>query len=226
MVRLWPRSPPPHKSREGELRESNSRPRVIEIPPSEADRVTEVLCDAFHDYPVMRYVIDDHGPGYPDRLRTLISFFVMARALRGEPLLGVWAGGELGAVATVSFPAAGDAPQELAQIRDGVWNELGTGARGRYEACGLVWGPLDQVDGEHIHLNMIGVRAQARGLGLARLLLDRVHRISVETEGSKGVTLTTEDSVNVPFYERMGYEVVGRAEIYPGLESWGMFRRD
>ena len=120
----------------------------------------------------MRYVIDDHGPGYSDRLRTLISFFVMARALRGEPLLGVRAGGELGAVATVSSRSNGEAPQELAQKRD------------------------------------------------------RVHRISVGNGGSTGVPLTTEDSINVPFYERMGYEIVGRAEIAPGLQSWGMFRRD
>ena len=82
------------------------------------------------------------------------------------------------------------------------------------------------VDVPHVHLNMIGVRTGHQGKGLSRALLDAVHRISTETEGSQGVTLTTETAANVPFYEYMGYEVIDHARIAPGLETWAMFRRD
>jgi hypothetical protein len=50
---------------------------------SETGQVVDVLCDAFHDYPVMRYVIGPAGADYERHLRTLIAFFVQARQTRG-----------------------------------------------------------------------------------------------------------------------------------------------
>jgi len=50
------------------------------IPPVQSDAVLDVLCDAFFDYPVMRYVLGDR-PEYPRRLRTVIGLFVA----RGSP---------------------------------------------------------------------------------------------------------------------------------------------
>jgi GNAT superfamily N-acetyltransferase len=188
-------------------------------------QVVDVLCDAFHDYPVMRLVLGaTSGPSDP-RLRRLIEFFVMARALRDEPMLGVSAGGALAAAAIASYPDRSVHPRELDTLREAVWRELGSAERGRYDGCGRVWQSL-AVDVPHIHLNMIGVRGSAQGKGLARLLLDRVHRLSRETPGSIGVTLTTEDPANVPLYQRVGYEIVGQARLAPDVETWSFFRRD
>jgi ribosomal protein S18 acetylase RimI-like enzyme len=213
---------------------------VVRVPSLEAHRVVDVLAEAFFDYPVMRFVLSDAGEDYPHRLRTLVGFFVMARAFRDEPLLGVPlhgggeadrneasdSGGALAAAATVSLLDGRPSPPELAEMRERVWGQLGEGARARYESCGHSWAPLEEVGHRHIHLNMIGVRDRARGLGLARRLIDRVHEISRATPGSKGVTLTTEDPANVRIYERLGYHVVGHVRIAPELESWGMFRLD
>ncbi|MFW6201136.1 MAG: hypothetical protein ACOC8B_01040, partial [Gemmatimonadota bacterium] len=85
--------------------------------------VVDVLCDAFEDYPVMRYVLD--SPDEPDeryrrRLRTLIHFFVMARVLRDEALLGIDAGGGLGAAATISYSWTAGSPPELGELREAV----------------------------------------------------------------------------------------------------------
>ncbi len=213
---------------------------VVRVPSLEAHRVVDVLVDAFFDYPVMRFVLSDAGESYPQRLRTLVGFFVMARAFREEPLLGVplgdageagatgdsGSGSALAAAATVSLLDGSPSPPELAEMRDRVWGQLGTGARSRYERCGASWAPMEEVGHGHIHLNMIGVRDRARGRGLARRLIDQVHAISRSTPGSEGVTLTTEDPSNVRIYERLGYHVVGHVRIAPELESWGMFRLD
>jgi len=43
------------------------------ISPDRLDEIVDVLCDAFHDYPVMRYLV---GPGHADydvRLQRLLS---------------------------------------------------------------------------------------------------------------------------------------------------------
>jgi hypothetical protein len=40
------------------------------------------------------------------------------------------------------------------------------------------------------------------------------------------VTLTTELPGNVQLYQHCGYEIVGRVDVAPGLETWGMYRRN
>jgi len=197
---------------------------IRRVPTAEVGSVIDVMCEAFADYPVMRFVIGSEAEDYPRRLQRLVGFFVMARALRNEPLLAAVRADEALAAATVSFPG-GDSPPELAGLREEVWRALGADARERYEACGEAWAPLG-VEVPHVHLNMIGVRPRFRGRGLARRLLEAVQDLSRATSGSQGVTLTTESQGNVTFYERAGYEVVGYVRVAPGLESWGMFRRN
>jgi GNAT superfamily N-acetyltransferase len=198
---------------------------AVTLSRDDVPQIVHVLCDAFHDYPVMRLVLGTTAGPSDSRLRRLIAFFVMARALRDEPMLGVYSGSTLAAAAIASYPDRPVHPPELDTLREAVWRELGSAERERYEACGRVWQSL-AVDVPHIHLNMIGVRGSAQGRGLGRLLLDRVHRLSGETPGSMGVTLTTEDPANVPLYERAGYEIVGHAPLAPDVETWSFFRPD
>lgn len=185
--------------------------------------VVDVLCNAFHDYPVMRYVIGPVGGDYDRHLRTLTNFFVMARVWREEPILGIFDGEELVAAATLTLPGKRQPPAALAQLREAVWRELGEAARLRYEAFGQATRKFD-MNPPHYHLNMIGVRRSHAGRGLARLLIDAVHGISQSDPASHGVTLTTEEPSNVSLYQHFGYEIVGHARIDAQLETWGFFR--
>jgi len=195
---------------------------VARLADSDVPDVVDVFSEAFRDYPVMRFILG--GDASPARLRPLIQFFVSARSLRGEPLLGVVENERLVAAATVSFPSNVASPHALAIAREAVWERLGAGPRDRYETCGRVWKTFVAPE-PHIHLNMIGVRPSSQGRGYARLLLDHVHGMSRDSPGSEGVTLTTEDPKNVAFYERAGYEITGHARVTPELETWGFFRR-
>ena len=198
---------------------------VLRLGEEHVPEVTRVLCEAFYDYPVMRYVIGGDQDDYERRLSTLVNFFVMARVLRNEELLGTMNGKDLVATALVSYPSRGKAPLELMTLRDEVWDELGPESRSRYEAFGSACAPFE-VQVPHIHLNMIGVGRAAQGTGLARKLIDHVHLMSRENASSQGVTLTTEDPANVPLYEHFGYKVVGHARLAPEFETWGFFRPD
>lgn len=194
---------------------------VVRLGPDHEALIVDVLVDAFGAYPVIRHVLgDDHGP---DRVRALVRFFVTARFIKGEPAFGVRVGAALAGVALVSFPVRRAPPTALGSARDAVWQELGEGPRARYEACGAVWARL-LPEGMRVHLNMLGVRGDHRGRGLARGLLDAVHGLAAEVPGCVGVSLTTEDPCNVPLYEHVGYAVVGRSEIAPGIETWVMNR--
>lgn len=196
---------------------------VVRLGASAVPDIVDVYCDAFRDYPVMRFVLSDDG-SYAERLPVLIHLFVAARAIREEPLLGIVRNDRLVAAATVSFPTDQAGPTELEAVREATWRELGAEARARYEACGEVWKTFAMPE-RHTHLNMIGVRRSAQGQGHARRLLDHVHGMSERSPGSEGVTLTTEARENVAFYQRAGYEIIGHARVSTDLETWGFFRR-
>jgi GNAT superfamily N-acetyltransferase len=184
---------------------------------------TTALCEAFADYPVMRYVLGDVGD-YAGRLRTLIGFFVAARVLRRDAILAISAGSELGGVALCTLPGLAS-PPALQEIREKTWAALGADARGRYDQCVRAWEPLAVAE-PNIHVNMLAVPPRFQGRGLGRALLDRVHAMSGEHPDSRGVTLTTESPANVGFYQHLGYHIVGHGRIAPGLETWGFFRPD
>jgi ribosomal protein S18 acetylase RimI-like enzyme len=200
-----------------------TRGELRQLGPEAAPRVEDVLCEAFRDYPVMRFVLGEGPAGYDERLRTLVNVFVMARALRREPFFVVEAeGGRLLGATTVSFPS-GEDPPAVAELREHGWAVLGNGARQRYGQCVAAWRTLD-VDRPQVHVNMIGVRRDCRGRGLSRDMLERVHALSRDTPGSEGITLTTEHAGNVALYRHLGYEVIGQAAIAPGIETWSFFR--
>lgn len=203
----------------------NEMSAVLTLSPSDTAEVVDVLHESFFDYPVMRFVLGDERPEYDRHLRTLVNFFVMARVLRDETLLGIRADGSLVGVALVSRPGGPRPPQELYELRDAVWSELGSDAESRYTAFGDACAPF-QLDAPHLHLNMIGVRRDAQGTGLSRTLIDAVQALSLTDPESAGVTLTTEDPRNVSLYEHFGYEIVGQATVSPMLTTWGFFRPD
>lgn len=200
------------------------RNRVEVLSRDDVAEAVSVLRESFFDYPVMRFVLGSEKD-YPTRLEKLITFFVMARVLRNEVVLGVRAPSGLTATALVSYPGGGPSPPVLGALRAATWATLGNAARSRYEAFGAATSRF-AVEPDHIHLNMIGVRPSAQGRGLGRAVLGAVHDLSASDASSTGVTLTTELESNVPLYERFGYEILGSAKVESAFTTWAMFRRD
>ncbi len=192
--------------------------------PQDLDQTVAILCEAFRDYPVMRFVLQDSAD-YDADLRTLVHFFASVRFHREEVLLGTPSEGALAGVALLSYPGRGEAPPETAALREETWARVGNGARARYETFGAAAGSIE-VGRPHIHLNMIGVVDGARGTGLGRRLLQAVHAMSARDPDSEGVSLSTENPGNVPLYRHFGYEVLGEADVAGAFTTWVMFRPD
>jgi len=201
------------------------------VTPLSFDNVVEVVSvftDAFHDYPVMRYVLGPDAPGggapYNVRLHRLFQLFVSGRAYRNEPMLGIRDGtGRLVGAVAMSLPDAQDPPPAFIALRESIWAELGGDARARYDAYASAAGFFSKAPRHH-HLNMIGVRRSQQRTGLARALLGAVHDLAEADANSAGVSLTTERPENVTLYEYFGYRVDGHARVTSELETWGLFR--
>jgi hypothetical protein len=68
-----------------------------------AGEVLGPLCEAFGDYPVMRHVLGSEGD-FAARLRTLVGFFLVARTLRGDPIMAAYDGDRISGVAVCTLP--------------------------------------------------------------------------------------------------------------------------
>jgi ribosomal protein S18 acetylase RimI-like enzyme len=188
------------------------------------DECVAVLGEAFAEDATLRFVIGEAGGAFRARLRSLVGFFVSARLLRGEPILGIRHGPDLVGAALVAYPWL-ESPRSLGERRSAVWAELGPGARARYEAMNRATAPFDP-GRPHIHLNMLGVLRPFRGAGLGRRLLDATQGLSRGLAASEGVALVSEGAANARYYRRLGFEEIGRAGVVPGLEIRGFFRGD
>jgi GNAT superfamily N-acetyltransferase len=197
--------------------------RIDVLGPGDTPAILDVFCDAFADYPVMRYVLGPDG-NTPSRLRQLIGYFVLRRVRLGGPLFGARMGdGTLAGVATMTVPIESVAPPDLLAARDRVFDALGQECRARHDAyarAATLFGSI----GPHHHLNMLGVRHAWHGKGVGRLLLNAVADLATADARSSGVSLTTETSENVKLYEHCGYEVVGEARVADSFQTWGLFR--
>jgi len=180
--------------------------------------ITDVLCEAFYNYPVMKYVLGEKK-NYDTRLRKLVTFFISARALRNEPLLGIYdSDNKLVAVAMITLSGEIPSPPELFELRDKLWEEIGAEEKARYEKYGNVASGL-LPKAPHHHLNMIGVRNAKQGKGLARQLIIKVEELVSAHATSTGVSLNTEVEANVNFYLHLGFELLGKSTVEKNVVS-------
>lgn len=196
--------------------------RLRVLPPHRWKTAVEVLADAFHDYPVMRWILGGRS-NYDRDLRSLISLFVTRRVLQGELILGVEEGGALEAAGLVSFSWSSAPPAAARELSRRIWTELGTEAHSRYRLYGERVAELG-VDESHMRLNMMGVRGRSQDRGLGGLLMRGLTRLSECHPEARGVALTTELDLRVPFYQHFDYEITGFDEVTAGLPAWGLFR--
>lgn len=197
--------------------------RAIPLAVDRQDDVIDVFADAFHDYPVMRWVVGPEGD-VAARVRRLITLFVSRRVMRGGPMLGVFDADRLVGAAILTLPVEPEPPPGTIALAEDAWRDLGEGARARYQVYADVTAPFFTNVGSHHHLNMIGIRGSHAGRGLARPLLDAVQDMCTGDPASTGVSLTTERLKNVQLYEHFGYAVVAHQQVSDGLETWGLVR--
>lgn len=168
---------------------------------ADRNRALDTLVLAFTADPVIRWL-------YPDALRYLAHFPEFLASFGGQAFAErtVWRLGAFSAVALWLPPhvdLAGDAIV-------GVLKQ--TVAPGRTKDAMEVLGQMDDAHPRfpHWYLAWFGVDAALQGQGLGGALLKRCLRIV--DEDRLPAYLDTPNPRNIPFYERHGFEVTGKAQ--------------
>ncbi len=185
--------------------------------------VVAVLAEAFHDDPVLAFVLGEGSAseaprGPSDRHGALLTAFLANRVLGGRGLDHVLvadgADGRIGAAAIWLAPHGPDDPEpDLAMAR--AVNELALGEdvlAARIEALMPLFTASPTTPSWYLFL--VGTLPSARGRGLASALITEVTD-RCDAEGI-GAHLESSDPANVPLYERHGFAVIAEVAIEGG----------
>ena len=97
---------------------------------------------------------------------------------------------------------------------------LGPGAAGRTMRWMGAWSKHDPAE-RHSHLGPVAVDAHLQGMGIGSKLM-RVYCARMDAAGEEAY-LETDKDINVRFYEKFGFEVVGEEDVL-GVPNWFMIR--
>lgn len=174
------------------------------------------LADAFADDPVWGFVFG--GLGRLDELTRFFEVCLRAGRRRGHTYLDVEGHG----VALWAPPDVGvldrREAEEVAALVDGLHGAAGLARFGQLTEATAAHHPRYP----HFYLFILGVARPAQGRGLGGVLVDPVLDVC-DREGLPAY-LESSNPRNVPFYERLGFEVVSEILVEGGPSLQAMSR--
>lgn len=81
-----------------------------------------------------------------------------------------------------------------------------------------------QPDARHYYLGVVGVAPMEQGKGTGTALIRYFLNMSDQDKASNGTFLETANPKNVPYYERLGFGVVGQGPIDQNTTLWCLYR--
>jgi ribosomal protein S18 acetylase RimI-like enzyme len=188
---------------------------------SEVGEALGVISRGMRDNPIHIAAFGDDPERRKNSLRRLFGAAFAVMGLQEHMLL---ARGEDGAVVGVcGMMPPGDClpgPEQQLRMLPGLLRS-GPRAAGRTMRWLGAWGKRDPKE-RHWHLGPVAVDAHLQGVGIGSKLM-HVFCARMDAAGEDAY-LETDKPINVRFYERFGFEVVGEREVL-GVPNWFMLRR-
>ncbi|MEE9249505.1 MAG: GNAT family N-acetyltransferase [Alphaproteobacteria bacterium] len=195
---------------------------LIEAAPHQVDECADVLASAFEQDPIMVWFLEDAGPSYKDKARQVFFMAVDQRVRCGWPVIALENTNRILGVLHAT-PMFDDPWQDAYDTAFGsLMEELGPEATQRLNRYADL-ATACRRDEPHWEIECVGVLAEACGKGYGRMLMDRFHQFATRDTRARGVCLDTENAVNVPFYESLGYRVTRTGNL-DWVKLWFMYR--
>ena len=192
-------------------------PQILDAGEQHSEPLVDILADSFSEDPVMNWIIPDPRL-YKDFFRLLIRDIFLPRGIQhmemDERAAGLW------------LPPGGafDVPPSFALMSLVAKLLLRTGPRAlwRLPQQGAVF-DRNHPKEPHYHLVFVGCRKSEQGQGLGSAMLKQGTRICDEQH--LPAYLESSNELNVPLYQRHGFEVVAEESLPGGGPTvWFMWR--
>lgn len=193
-------------------------PEVIDAEQQHSELLADILADSFSADPVMNWIIPEPGL-YKDFFRLLVRDIFLPRGIQhldsSERAAGLW------------LPPGGvfDVPPSLSLL--GLVTKLllrkGPMPLLRIPQQGKVFDRHHPSD-PHYHLVFVGCRKTAQGQGLGSAMLKQGTRLCDEQH--MPAYLESSNELNVPLYQRHGFEIIAEESLPGGGPTvWFMWRK-
>lgn len=171
-----------------------------------------ILYQAYHDDPVFIDIFQSEKQGYEQRLRSAIREELNAFWMAKQPMVGLFDGERLLAVACLTHSDSAFGPGRFWHWRLKMLLTAGF-------FCTKQMMEKDQkiqqnVPAEHYHLlSLIGVHPDEQHHGLGHLLMSAVESVMLESSNSSGVAVYATLPKYTQFFEDTGYQLVKELEV-------------
>ncbi len=192
-------------------------PQIIDAMEQHSEQLADILADSFSEDPVMNWIIPEPGL-YKDFFRLLIRDIFLPRGIQhletGERAGGLW------------LPPGGafDVPPSFALVSLVTRLLLRKGLKplSRIPQQAKVFDRHHPKD-PHYHLVFVGCRKSAQGQGLGSAMLKEGTRVCDEQH--MPAYLESSNQLNVPLYQRPGFEIIAEESLPGGGPAvWFMWR--
>jgi GNAT superfamily N-acetyltransferase len=197
---------------------------LVDITAARIEETVEMINAAFRNDPVMCYFVGDDGASDKDLMKRVVALSVLPRLQAGFPLRAAVVDNEIVGATCTSPVFAGTDHSIVSAVTAELRRELPVGVNRRIEAYEAATKKFE-VKTPHYYVGVLAVRPDRQGHGLGGRLLREIHEWSRQHPHSEGVALDTENPVNVPMYQHLGYEVTGEEHI-DGVDVWVLYRKD
>jgi len=191
---------------------------VRDLQTADIDEAAGVLARGMRDNP-LHLVAYGSDPDRRERIHRRVCTFVFTTMSAQEPIVAVDGDRIVGVVGSTPpgrcQPAGAEKLRMLPTLAG-----FGPGTAVRMLRWLSAWDAHDP-DEAHVHLGPVGVDSHLQGQGIGSVLMAE-HCRRLDSAGAVGY-LETDKDVNVPFYEKFGYETVGTADVI-GVPNWFMRR--
>lgn len=178
----------------------------------ELDTAANIFAEAFYNDPLFQMVFKDK-----DRLiktKHFFSFLLNEKGLLKSKVLLVLYNNEIGGACSFSRPNDSQLiPINLNFLASTVKLITKIGLQPFFVLNCYLKIISKNKNNDSFYINFIGISENYRGIGLAKKLIDYIHKVVQEDKEYSQVSLDTENPKNIKYYERFGYQLVSEKKL-------------
>lgn len=192
--------------------EQNKNIKAVFLTAEDLKIAGSLLYQAYHDDPLFVDIFQANKEGYETRLRSAIREELNAFWMAKQPMVGLFEGERLVAVACLTHSDAAFGPGRFWHWR--LKMLLTAGFFCTKQMMEKEQRIIENVPAEHFHmLSFVGVHPDEQHHGLGHLLMSAVESVMLEDETSNGVAVYATLPKYMHFFEDGGYHLVKELKV-------------